>query len=237
MSLLLEPTQPPALHKTKTYLPESDGKPMAETDVHRKQMIYVLDAVEERFRSEPLVYVTGNIFLYYEDEFGKLQKVAPDIFVVKGVPKHERRIYHLAEEGKGPDFVLELISRETKMEDLGTKRVLYASLGVQEYFIFDPLNEALSQQLRGNRLQGEDYQPLVGERLHSEVLDLDLFVENRRLRLFDRNTGERLRTYEEAERGRRTAEKKAEMEAEARRLAEAEVARLRDELKKLQGGS
>jgi len=224
---------------------------MAETDVHRKQMIYVLDAVEECFREDEEIYVTGNIFLYYHDEFGELQKVAPDIFVVKGIPKHDRRIYHLAEEGKAPDFVLELISRETKLEDLGNKRVLYASLGVQEYFIFDPLNEALSQQLRGFHLHGEDYQPLTGARIYSEVLNLELFVENRRLRLFNRKTGERLRTYEEAERGRRVAETKSEkesqarraaeaktkQESEARRAAEAEVARLREELKKFQSNS
>ncbi len=189
---------------------------MAETDVHRKQMIYVLDALEEHFEPEPNVYVTGNIFLYYRDEFGDLQKVAPDIFVVRGLDKHERRIYHLPEEGKAPDFVLELISRETKLEDLGNKRVLYASLGVKEYFIFDPLNEALSQQLRGFRLRGEDYHTLTGERMHSEVLDLELFVENERLRLFDHKTGERLRTYVEAERARRDAER-------ARRAAEAKA--------------
>lgn len=234
MSLMLEPTPPHLIKATSSYLRESDGRPMAETDVHRKQMIYVLDALEEHFEPEPNVYVTGNIFLYYRDEFGDLQKVAPDIFVVNGIAKRERRIYHLPEEGKAPDFVLELISRETKLEDLGNKRVLYASLGVQEYFIFDPLNEALSQQLRGFRLRGEDYQPLAGDRIFSEVLDLELFVENERLRLFDRKTGERLRTYIEAARERRSAESQMKTEAAARQAAEAEVARLREELKKLQ---
>lgn len=248
MSLMLEPTPPHLIKATSSYLKESDGRPMAETDVHRKQMIYVLDALEEHFEPQPKVYVTGNIFLYYRDEFGDLQKIAPDIFVVKGLDKRERRIYHLPEEGRAPDFVLELISRETKLEDLGNKRVLYASLGVKEYFIFDPLNEALSQQLRGFRLRGEDYHTLLGERIHSEVLDLELFVENERLRLFDRKTGERLRTYVEAERERRVAERarrsaetkataakaKVKTEAEARQAAEAEVARLKKELKKLQ---
>ncbi|MGH7600062.1 MAG: hypothetical protein ACREOI_27215, partial [bacterium] len=32
------------------YLPESDGKPMAETDLHRLLMIYLLIALEEHFR-------------------------------------------------------------------------------------------------------------------------------------------------------------------------------------------
>lgn len=237
MSSVHESLQTRDFQKANAYLPESDGRPMAETDVHRKQMIYVLEAVEEHFRHNPNVYVTGNIFLYYRDEFGDLQKVAPDIFVVKGITKQDRRIYHLPEEGKAPDFVLELISRETKLEDLGNKRVLYASLGVQEYFIFDPLNEALSQQLRGFRLHGEDYQMLMGERLHSEVLDLELFVENHRLRLADRKTGERLRTYEEAEHARRIAQAEAKKEYDARRAAEAEIARLREELKKLQRSS
>jgi Uma2 family endonuclease len=186
---------------------------MAETDIHRDQMIYLLDALQEYLRNDPNAYVTGNIFLYYRNALGELKSVAPDIFVVKGIRKGPRRVYVLEKEGKAPEVVIELISRETRLEDLGSKRVLYAGFGVSEYFIFDPLQETLSMQLRGFRLEGEDYVPMIGARLQSEILDLDLVVENQSLRLFDRKTGEYLRSYQEAE---------------------AEVARLREELAKLE---
>jgi len=194
------------------YLPESDGKPMAETDLHREQMIYLLEALNEYFRSDPQVYVTGNIFLYYLDENGERQSVSPDVFVVRGVEKKTRRIYKIDDEGKAPDVVFELTSHKTKVEDFGTKRFIYATLGVSEYYLFDPYGEALQPPLRGYRLEGGDYVPMVGSRLRSEKLGIDLVVEDRWLRLYDRKTGERLRTYGEAE---------------------TEILRLRDEVAKL----
>ncbi|MDY7076079.1 MAG: hypothetical protein SXV54_04050 [Chloroflexota bacterium] len=73
---------------------------MAETDTHRKQMMYLLDALEDHFRNDPNVYVAGNLFLYYE-EGDPTEVVAPDVFVVKGVPKRDRRIYQVVEREQG----------------------------------------------------------------------------------------------------------------------------------------
>ena len=67
--------------------------------------------------------------------------------------------------------------------------------------------------------------PMMGTRLHSEVLELDLVVEQGRLRLYSPETGRRLYTHEESEAARRLAEARVE-------TAEAEVARLREELAK-----
>jgi hypothetical protein len=57
-----------ALRRLDSYpperLPESDGKPMAETDAHRKQMFILLDALEEYVRPYPRRYVSGNIFVW-----------------------------------------------------------------------------------------------------------------------------------------------------------------------------
>lgn len=223
----------------REYLPESDGKPMAETDTHRKQMIALLDSLEEYFRADPDVYVTGNIFLYLprEEEAGERQSVSPDIFVVRGIRKKERRIYDMEVEKKAPDVVIELTSRSTRFEDLGNKRAIYAELGVREYFIFDPLKEIFPDQLRGFRLQEGAYLPIDEQPLRSEVLGLDLGVEEGILRLYDPASGERLRTHAEAEADRRAAERMAAEEAEARRAAEAELARLREELTRLRNKS
>ena len=215
------------------HLPESDGKPMAETDVHRAQMIGLLDCLEEYYRSEPNIYVTGNILLYYRDAEGERQSISPDIFVVRGIEKKVRRIYNLDVEKKAPDLVIELTSRHTKVEDLGNKRIIYADLGVREYFIFDPLDGSITPQLRGFRLEGGEYIPLVGALLHSEVLGLDLVIEEEVLRLYDPHTRERLRFHAEAEAARREAEA-ARQEAEAgQQKVEEENAQLREELERL----
>jgi Uma2 family endonuclease len=229
----------PRIKRPRLYpeerLPESDGKPMAETDAHRDQMVYLLDALREYFRDDPQVYVTGNIFLYYRDDTKTRQSVSPDIFVVRGVKKKSRRIYNLDVERKAPDVVIELTSPNTKTEDLGTKRFIYASLGVKEYFLFDPYSEAIRPALAGFRLGKGEYVPMVGARLTSEVLGLHLVIEDDWLRLYDRETGERLRTHEESEAERRSAEKKAAKAVKAYQAAESEILRLRDELAKLRG--
>ncbi len=216
------------------YLPESDGRPMSETDLHRKLMIALLHALEEHFRHDSQVYVSGNIFVYYRDENGKRQPVSPDILVVFGVEKKDRRVYKVEEEGQVPGVVIELTSSSTKIEDFGTKRYIYAYLGVKEYFLFDPYGETGRQALQGFQLEGGEYVPRKEFRqksamsLHSEVLGLELRVEQGTLRLYDPKTGARLRTPEETE---------AELHAAASKAAaaEAEAARLRKELAKLRG--
>ncbi|MBM3223305.1 MAG: Uma2 family endonuclease [Candidatus Tectomicrobia bacterium] len=216
--------------------PERDGKPMGETDVHIDAVIYLREALKYHFRTAPQIYVAGNLLLYYE-EHNPAVSIAPDVMVVHGVPKHERRTYKLWEEGQPPSVVFEVTSRSSRVEDVGTKRAIYAMLGVQEYFIYDPFGEYLRPPLQGYRLEGDDYQHLaptgVGQ-LTSHRLGLDLRLEAGRLRLVDATTGERLFTHEEAQNARQQAEARiaqaearAAQEAAARQAAEAELQRLR----------
>jgi Uma2 family endonuclease len=226
------------------YYPETDGKPMAETDVHIDMLIYLREALRDHFRDAPQVYVAGNMLLYYE-EGDPVACVAPDVFVVQGVPKGERRTYRLWEEGQAPTVVFEITSRGTRLEDLGTKRALYAMLRVREYFLYDPLGEYLQPPLQGYRLQEGEYQRMSpgseGE-LASQELGLELRLEEGRLRLVNPATGARLLTPAEAqaawraEATARQAEAIArQAEAAARRAAEAEVERLRAELARQRG--
>lgn len=233
MSTMTAPATYPRRSYPEGYLPESDGKPMAETDDHRDIMMDVLDTLEERFRADEQVYISGNIFVYYRDETGEMQSVSPDILVVRGVQKKKRRIYNIEKEGKAPEFVLELTSLSTKKEDLGNKRFIYANLGVKEYFIFDPFGDTIRPALRGFRLENGDYLPIVGTRLKSEVLGLELRLEENLLRLYDFKKDQRLLTRAESHAARRAAEAKVLAAENKAAAAEAENARLREELEKL----
>ncbi|MBM3243023.1 hypothetical protein FJZ31_42740, partial [Candidatus Poribacteria bacterium] len=75
--------------KRTIIYPESDGEPMAETDIHRKIMIDFIELLSNHFRSRADVYVSGNLLLYYEEGNPKVS-VAPDVFVVFGVKKRMR---------------------------------------------------------------------------------------------------------------------------------------------------
>ena len=87
--------------------------------------------------------------------------VAPDVFVVIGAERADRSIYRLWEEPKGPDFVLEITTRSTRREDQVSKRELYRSLGVREYWQFDPTNDYLDPPLQGLELIDGEYRPLA----------------------------------------------------------------------------
>ena len=194
---------------------------MAETDLHRNLMIEIIFALSHFFRNDPNVYVSGNLFLYYvKGDPGK--NVAPDVFVVRGVPKKERRVYFLWEERVAPQIVIELSSHHTFKEDVFKKFHIYEKLGVREYFIFDPTSDYIKDSpLIGFRLEDREYveMELENGRLHSDELGLDLVIVENTLRLFDPLTGKFLLTPDE--------------EAEARMRAEAEVERLGAEIELL----
>jgi Uma2 family endonuclease len=187
------------VRKKVVHYPETDGKPMAETDIHYEVVTNTRFALQWYFRDREDVYVSGNLFVYYEE--GKPKKcVAPDVFVVFGVPKRRRRVYLVWEEGKGLDVVFEFTSRKTRNEDFGRKMDIYRGiLGVKELFIFDPLREYMEPPLLGFYRRGERWvreEPKEG-RLVSEVLGLEVVMVGEMLRLYDPKTQNFLPTPEE----------------------------------------
>ena len=210
--------------------PSSDGKPMAESDSQRIPLTYAVDRLRYYFRNHADVYASGNLLIYYE-EGNPRARVAPDVFVVFGVRNVERSSYRLWEEGKGPDFVLEITSRATWREDQRKKRELYRRLGVREYWQYDPTRDYLEPPLQGSELVEGAYERLPERELsdgtlalRSEVLGLELRLAGRRLRFHDPKSGEDLpdlaetdEQRQEAEDRRREAEARVEQEAAARR--------------------
>ena len=205
--------------RTEVYYPEGDGKPMAETPIHRDELIRVLQTLQEAFAGHADVYVSGNMMMYYE-EGNPRASVSPDVFVVVGVPKlPERRVYKVWEEGASPTVVFEITSPSTRREDLRKKRELYARMGVREYYLYDPLAEYLRPPLQGYRLEDGEYRPLAPDAdgaLLSQALGMRIMLVEGRLRLFDPQTGAPLLSPAE----------RAETEAAARRAAEQRIAEL-----------
>lgn len=222
--------------------PESDGQPMAESDATRNYLVYCVEALRLFFQSRPQIYVSGNLFIYYQEGHPE-KNLSPDVFVIFGVSKRERRSYKAWQEGgKLPSFVLEITSLTTKKQDEEVKPRLYARLGVQEYFQYDPTGDYLLPQLKGQRLINGQYEPIPTETLadgtvslHSQTLGLDLrllppdsdtvtlpglFPAARELRLFDPQTGTKLLNYQEAEQARQEAEQARQEAEQARQEAE-----------------
>jgi Uma2 family endonuclease len=229
--------------------PESDGKPMAESDIHRDEMVRLIYTLQDAFADRADVYVSGNMLLYFE-EGNPRASVAPDVMVFKGVAKHRRRIYKLWEERVPPSVVIEVTSPTTRREDRAKKWALYARLGVGEYYLYDPLNEYLRPPLQGYRLDEGEFRAIAPDAdgaLVSAELDMQFVLVNGELRLSDRRTGANLlspaerarieaeRAMIEAARAQAEAER-AEAEAAARRAAEQRIAELEALLRRQERG-
>lgn len=236
-AIMTEATYPQIIY------PESDGQPMTESDATRDYLIYCVAVLETYFRSRRSIYVSGNLLIYYQEGNSK-RVISPDVFVIFGVSQRQRRSYKTWDEGgKLPQFILEVTSHSTRRQDEVTKPELYASLGVQEYFQYDPTGDYLTPQLKGSRLVDGVYQPLelspndLGlPRIYSDILGLDLCLQpiesadvrspsrwplSEQLRFYDPRTGEKLLSYSELVESRETERRRAdEAQLQANRLAE-----------------
>ncbi|WP_445627953.1 Uma2 family endonuclease [Nostoc sp. DSM 114167] len=202
---------------TPIEYPDEDGKPMAEGDIQFSYLAYAINALQIYFQNHPDVYVAGNLFIYYEKGYPE-SVVAPDVFVVFGVENRDRRSYKTWEENnQTPAFVLEITSKTTRSKDQGTKKGIYAFLGVREYFQYDPTGDYLNPQLQGLQLVDGNYFPVAANTLpdgtvslRSEVLGLELRLEAGKLRFYNSATGQILLTHEEEASARQAAEEKAQ---------------------------
>ena len=186
---------------TPVEYPDSDGRPIAETDWHSSELMDLVFRLKARYGAAPNVYVTSSMFVYYE-EGNPHSVLAPDVMVVFGVPNRQRRVYFLWEEGEPPSVVFELSSRATWREDQRNKKALCARLGVSEFYLYDPAYEYLRPPLQGFRLVGDTYVPITPAAdgsLHSERLGLALALQEGRIRLTDLATGEHLPTSSEVQ--------------------------------------
>lgn len=178
------------------YYPDSDGEPLPD-GFYQEPLFYqvapVLRAYLEQFYD---VLVSGDTFLYYE-EGNPRRFVSPDCYITFGVgrdavlPHNSYWTWHI---GKAPDFILEIASISTAEKDLGEKALLYAALGVLEYWLYDasPDSRFYGAPLIFLLLQGDRYVPVPLETLpdgrvrgYSPTLGLYLYWDDGRLRFHD----------------------------------------------------
>ena len=166
----------------------------------------------------------------------------PDLLVAFDVdPEAYRRsnAYVIAEQGKPPDFVLEIASRKTARVDRVDKRAEYAGLGIPEYWRFDETGRFHGTRLAGDRLvRGRQYRAIPIEDLgggvlqgYSRALHLYLRWEEGRLGWHDPETGRHIATFEDEREARLRAEAEVRLERQARLRAEARARELEERLR------
>ena len=133
--------------------------------------------------------------------------------------------YIISEQGKPPDFVLEVASASTAGTDVGEKRDDYARMLIPEYWRFDKTGQCHGTRLAGDRLVNGVYAPIDIEELsedvlqgYSEALGLYLRWERGELGWYDPATGQHIATFDtERERADRAEARIRQLEARLNR--------------------
>jgi len=211
--------------------PESDGKPMGETDLHRDWMFRLLEIFRQRYRDQR-VYIASDLLVYYE-EGSPSRFVVPDCFVVLDCEPGRRRTFQTWKENRVPEVVFEVTSRGTSSTDIVDKPVIYERMGVQEYFLYDPTASYLEPPLQGYRMTGGTLHRIAetNGRLRCETLGVELFLREDDLVIVETETGVEQVTRADAE------ELAREQELEARLIAERRVRELEEKIRRLEGGN
>jgi hypothetical protein len=184
------------LAPTEIFYPYSDGEPLAESYDHLYVIITTLAMLLAHLKGQQAT-VLADQFLYYAQGFPRL-RVAPDVMVIFNVPPGGRDNYKIWEEGQVPSVIFEMTSPVTRTKDDMEKKNLYESLGVTEYWQFDPRGEWIPEKLRGYRLQGDPepvYVPITNNQ--STTLQLQLVVEDKIIAFYRLEDGVRLLPIEE----------------------------------------
>ena len=143
--------------------------------------------------------------------------------------------YIVSEQGKPPDFVLEVAAEI----DVGEKRRDYAALGIGEYWRFNQTGECHGERLAGERLVEGEYVAMDIEELpnvslqgYSAALNLNIRWERGELVFYDPETDRPIATLEYERARAKAAEERADTEQAARLAAEEHISQLEEQLRR-----
>ena len=189
--------------------------------------------------------VTADRWIVAAPEFNRARARRPDLLIAFNVSPEDYRAsngYIVSEQGKPPDFVMEVASPSTGEADTGAKREFYAGLGIPEYWRFDETGSSHGVRLAGDSLEGGEYVPIAIEEVtpdvlqgYSPILNLIIRWDHGELVWIDPATEAPILTYEDQEERANLAEAQADAERDARLRAEDRAKALEEELNRIRG--
>ncbi len=192
-----------------------------ESPSHSRVILYLMEVLLWLFQDR--VCAIYNNLNYYMTPEEHEHPLVPDIAIVKGISTVSTPSYYMEDYGVPPQVAFEFASEETWRRDLLEKPKLFAEMGVDEYFAYDPNTPPLPRSRRlGRRLFGwrldrvtrrmRELQPDEKGRLWSLHLESYLEPDGKLLRLYD-HAGQRRLTEAEAQKQRAEAEEQRATEA------------------------
>jgi len=177
---------------------------MGETAIHASLVQYLILVLKWLFRGQACaIYDNLN---FYQTQNPHEYPLAPDIAVIKGVDYQYVTSWKIGKTGPAPQVILEIASKETWEKDINEKPIRYATIGAEEYFVYDPNDppnwkdthkRLIGWRLNKARREAIEIPPDPEGHLWSDHLDSFLVPDIMYLRLYDVNNQQRL-TGEEA---------------------------------------
>ena len=190
--------------------PASDGQPMADSTIQYQWITTIKGGCDALFKDDQNVFIAGDL-LWYPVEGSNTISQAPDVMVVFGRPKGDRRSYlQWKENNIAPQVVFEIQSHSDRPTKMAKKQAFYNRYGVKEYYLYDPDDKELTGW---QRIEGllEVIEPMSG--WTSPRLGVRFELTQEGLELY-RPDGQKFLSYLELEQQRELALQRAEQEAQ-----------------------
>ncbi len=233
----------PTVSQPQIEYPDSDGQPMADNTLQFRWIVTIQGNLDALFADKADVFVAGDL-LWYPVEGQPHIRRAPDALVAFGRPKGYRGSYQQWLEGNiAPQVVFEVQSPGNRPEEMDRKFEFYDRHGVEEYYLYDPEENALLGWLRGDGhlqpilpMHGW-VSPRLGIRFDRSGEELAIYLPSGRPFLtfveLEQQRAEAWQLVELERQARQQAQQRADQERLAKEEAQQRAERLAERLRQL----
>jgi len=207
---------------------------IVQTNLHNEDVAYLKSVFKIRMNPTPGVVVLSDCRVNFN--ISGVRPLGPDVVVFFDVardPQTDWATFNVAFEKARPVLVVEVVSKNTRKNDLGIKVDYYHRGRVPLYVIADVKGRGPNRRVKllGYQSLGGKYEPITSDaqgRIYLEPVRLWLGVKTdpdgaERVTCFDPETGEEVGDFTAQLLARAEAEAQARLEAEARAEAEAQA--------------
>lgn len=217
----------PYLDQGSIQYPSSDGKPSSDNTLQLRWIVYLYSNLQWWFRDRK-VFIAADLLWYPVQGEPSITK-APDVMVAFDRPDGDRLSYkQWEEENIAPKVVIEVLSSSNRALEMIEKQHWYARYGVEEFIIIDPDQKRFVPMIRqGGHLVQSDFPPVSWQ---SPNLGIWLRRSDDDLKVFFPDETP-FKTLTESQLEAQNAQLEAEQQRKRAEAAEAELERLRQQLK------
>lgn len=134
------------------------GDVIVESSLHERILTYLASVFRARLSDDPHALVLSDAGVYWDDP--SIGHHSPDIAVIFGVreQRNDWTSFYVAEQNTRPTLIIEVVSSNTRENDVGTKVDQYHRVRVPMYVIIDRVDG--DWNLVGYRWTPSEYVPM-----------------------------------------------------------------------------